>query len=99
MKWNDIINGAFELVGAYFTWHNYFQLRKDLALKGIWWPLIAFMTTWGLWNIIYYPSLKQWFSFAGGVVLVGGNALWLNLALKIRYAPHSVKRPDDNPSP
>lgn len=85
MNWNDIGNGLFELGGAYFTWRNYFQLRKDRELKGIWWPLIAFMTAWGFWNLIYYPSLDQWFSFAGGVVLVGGNAMWVILALKLKH--------------
>lgn len=89
-----MINGLFELVGAYFTWRNYFQLRKDRDLKGIWWPLIAFMTAWGFWNIVYYPSLGQWFSFAGGIMLVGGNAFWVNLALKLKYAPQLVKYPN-----
>jgi len=92
MKWNDIVNGLFELGGAYFTWRNYFQLRKDLELKGVWWPLIAFMTVWGFWNLAYYPSLGQWYSFAGGVILVGGNAFWVNLALKLKYLPE-YKRP------
>lgn len=86
-NWNDIGNGLFELGGAYFTWRNYFQLRKDRELKGIWWPLIAFMTTWGFWNLLYYPSLGQWCSFAGGIALVSGNAFWVYLALKIKYFP------------
>ena len=85
MHWNDIGNGLFELVGAFFTWSNYFKLRKDRELKGIYWPLIAFMTLWGFWNLFYYPSLGQWFSFAGGAVLMLGNALWVNLALKVKY--------------
>lgn len=87
MHWNDTINGLFELIGAFFTWRNYFQLRKDRNLKGIWWPLIAFMTLWGVWNLAYYPSLGQWFSFVGGIALVLGNALWVNLALKYHDNP------------
>ncbi len=88
MIWNDVINGAFELCGAFFTWRNYFQLRKDKELKGVYWPLIAFMTAWGFWNLLYYPSLDQWFSFFGGAVLMLGNAQWVNLALKLKFNDH-----------
>lgn len=84
MQANDVVNGLFELVGAFFTWRNYFQLRRDRELKGIYWPLIAFMTLWGFWNLLYYPSLDQWFSFACGCVLMLGNAQWVNLALKLK---------------
>lgn len=84
MNRNDVINGLFELIGAFFTWRNYFQLRKDKELKGIYWPLIAFMTLWGFWNLIYYPSLDQWCSFVGGLALVTGNLLWILLVLEIK---------------
>ena len=85
MNWNDFINGMFELVGAFFTWKNYFELRRDRELKGIYWPLIAFMTLWGFWNLVYYPSLGHWFSFAGGVALGWGNFCWVWLAVKLRW--------------
>lgn len=88
MNRNDIINGLFEFVGAFFTWRNYFQLRKDRELKGIWWPLIAFMSLWGLWNLIYYPSLNQWASFAGGMALVAGNLLWILQVLELKLGNH-----------
>lgn len=86
MNWNDVVNGLFELGGAYFTWRNYFQLMKDRETKGIWWPLIAFMTLWGFWNLIYYPSLGQWLSFGAGLLLVGGNLFWVMLVLQLKYS-------------
>ena len=30
----------------------------------------------GLWNLIFYPFLGQWWSFAGGVFLVTMNFIW-----------------------
>lgn len=84
MNLNDVGNGLFELVGAYFTWRNYIQLQRDRELKGVYWPMTAFFTAWGFWNLHYYPSLQQWFSFYAGIVLVLGNLAWVNLALKLK---------------
>lgn len=84
MKWNDVINALFELVGAYFTWRNYYQLCKEREVKGVYWPTTAFFTAWGLWNVIYYPSLGQWLSFGAGLLLVGGNFFWVVLVLQLR---------------
>jgi hypothetical protein len=79
--YQDYINGLFELVGAYFTWMNAFILYKDKAIKGVYWPTTAFFSAWGLWNLHYYPSLDQWASFVGGVILVSGNIMWVILIL------------------
>jgi len=79
--WPDLINGSIELVGAGFTWRNFQQLRRDRQLHGVYWPTTAFFSIWGLWNLIYYPALGQWFSFAGGVLLVAGNVAWVVLAI------------------
>ena len=94
MLWPDIINGCIELIGACFTWRNFVQLRRDRHLVGVYWPTTAFFAAWGLWNLIYYPALGQWFSFAGGVLLVAGNVGWVMLAIRLRqgekHAPHSL---------
>ncbi|MBA3034845.1 MAG: hypothetical protein KKF85_03545 [Gammaproteobacteria bacterium] len=82
--WPDLINGSFELVGAYFTWRNWLQLRRDRHLAGVYWPTTAFFSAWGLWNLVYYPALDQWASFAGGVLLVSGNVAWVVLAVRLR---------------
>lgn len=82
--WPDLINGAFELVGAFFTWRNFVQLRRDRHVAGVYWPTTGFMAVWGLWNLIYYPTLAQWASFTGGVLLVAGNVAWVVMALRLR---------------
>jgi hypothetical protein len=32
-----------------------------------------------VWNLYYYPHLDQWWSFAGGLVIVAANVLWIGL--------------------
>lgn len=74
----DLINGLFEAGGALCTWHNAWQLHKDRGeVRGASPVLVTFMSVWGLWNLIYYPSLNQWFSFAAGIALVLGNLAWV----------------------
>lgn len=81
----DAINGVFEAGGAILVWNNFRRLRRDKLVRGVDWRVTAFFSAWGFWNAVaYYPSLHQWFSFAGGIALVAGNCAWLTLALKYR---------------
>jgi len=80
----DIINAAFELVGAFIVWMNVWKLYQDSEIKGIYWPTFAFFAAWGLWNLYYYPSLGQWLSFGAGVLLVSGNIAWIAVAFKLK---------------
>lgn len=77
----DIINGGFELVGAYATWLNVVRLRRDRTIRGVAPLSMGFFAGWGLWNLVYYPHLEQWFSTVGGALLVTGNITWLLLGL------------------
>ena len=81
----DIVNGLFELLGAYFTWMNAYRLWKDREIKGVYWPATAFFAAWGMWNLFYYPALGQWCSFCGGAVLVIGNMWWVVMALRLKF--------------
>jgi len=84
MIWPDLINASVELVGAYFTWRNWHELRQARELRGVYWPTVAFFTVWGVWNLIYYPALGQWFSFAAGILLAAGNLAWVILAVSLQ---------------
>lgn len=75
----DLINGCFELVGAGFNLLNVHRLVKDKRLNGVRWEPTAFFTSWGVWNLFYYPALGQYWSFLGGCVIVAVNALWVAL--------------------
>ena len=89
----DIANGGFEFVGAYFTWRSAYQLYRDQEIKGVYWPMVAFFTTWGLWNLWYYPNLHQWASAVGALLLVCGNGAWVIQAVALKYGRRDPHRP------
>lgn len=73
----DLINGGFETVGALMILLNVRRLWRDKRLMGVHWAPTVFFTSWGLWNLFYYPSLHQWVSLGGGCFLVAVNLAWL----------------------
>jgi len=77
----DLVNGLFEVIGAFFVWVNVIVLWKEQQVKGVYWPVTAFFSLWGFWNLLYYPSLGQYWSLLGGIFLALGNASWVLLAL------------------
>ena len=80
----DLTNGLFELVGALFAWINAWKLFKDQEIKGVYWPIWIFYTSWGGWNLYYYPSLNQYISFWCGVILTAGNLMWVVMAIYLK---------------
>ncbi len=81
----DIANGLFEFFGGLVVWLNVRRLVRDRGYAGVNWMVAAFFSCWGFWNLYYYPSLGQWWSFAGGLAIVSANTVWLVMAL--RYGP------------
>jgi len=80
----DFINGLFEGIGSLMIWHNVQILLRDKHVRGVSpWPVV-FFTGWGFWNLYYYPSLGQWVSFGGGVMIMVANLFWLALAWRYR---------------
>lgn len=73
----DVMNGAFELLGSIMLWLNVRKLHQDKEVKGVHWTATCFFMLWGYWNLFYYPSLDQWWSFAGGISIVAANTVWL----------------------
>jgi hypothetical protein len=84
MNTPDVVNGAFEVLGGLMIWLNVRALRRDRMVRGIDWRVTWFFTLWGFWNLFYYPSLDQWASFVGGLVIASGNVAWLALVIKYR---------------
>lgn len=89
----DAINGLFETLGAVATWRNVVAIHRDRAVRGVAMASMAFFASWGVWNLIYYPSLHQWLSTIGGSLLVAGNIAWVGLALKYRKPRPPVSVP------
>lgn len=78
----DLINGLFEFFGSIMLWRNVYQLHKDKQVKGVHWGPTLFFFLWGLWNLFYYPSLTQWWSFTGGLSIVIANGVWFSQMYK-----------------
>ena len=78
---NDIINGMFEFGMACTLFKSVIKLYHDKCFKG--WSIYAVLwpTLWGLWNLFYYPSLHQIYSFYGGLCVVLVNMTWIILAV------------------
>ena len=77
----DIVNGCFEGSAALFQLINVVALYKDKEVKGVRALPIAFFSLWGVWNLYYYPSLSQIFSFIGGLGIVIVNLIWVILMI------------------
>jgi hypothetical protein len=73
----DFINGLFEFGGSLLIWKSFSRTLADKGYAGIYVPATAFFAVWGLWNLFYYPSLGQWWSFAGGLSIVIANIAWV----------------------
>jgi hypothetical protein len=77
----DAINGLYELIGGLCLLQNCFRLYKDKQVKGVTLHAAAFFATWSWWNLWYYPSLNQWLSFSGAILIAVTNAIWVVMAI------------------
>jgi hypothetical protein len=73
----DLTNSLFEVGLAMMLLLNLQRIRRDKKVQGFDWRVVAFTTAWGVWNLFYYPSLSQWYSFYGGIAVVTVNIIWL----------------------
>lgn len=81
MSWADNVNGLYEAIGGLMMLLSCYRLYKDKEVKGVSMITAGFFTSWSFWNLYYYPSLGQWASFAGGIIIGLSNALWVGLAI------------------
>ena len=81
MQTPDLINGLFEFTGGLLLWGNCWKIIKDKKIRGVFIFPTMFFGLWGYWNLFYYPHLKQWFSFLGGLFVVLANTTWVILAI------------------
>jgi len=93
MQTPDVVNGTFEIVGGLLCWLNVHKIAKEKYFAGIHWPVQAFFSVWGLWNLFYYPMLGQWVSFVGGLFLFVGNTAWV--AFAVYYSKGTAMTPED----
>ena len=77
----DIINGSYEFLGGLAVWSNVYAIWKDKGYLGIRLQTMLFFTSWGLWNLYYYPHLNQWASFLGGISIGLANVAFVSAML------------------
>jgi len=80
----DIINGCFEFGASLFQLINVIATYRDKKIRGIRIVPTMFFTSWGIWNLYYYPQLNQIWSFIGGLGIVITNLIWVVLMIKYR---------------
>lgn len=88
----DQINGLFELVGGILLLLNSRRMYKDKEVKGVSLLPCLFFTSWGYWNMYFYPSLEAWWSFYGGIAVSVGNTVWISMV--VYYKLHPAKNPE-----
>lgn len=77
----DFVNGFFEFGGAILLCLNIRRILKDKSIAGVSIFPVLFFTCWGIWNLFYYPSLNQMWSFYGGCGIVTANTIWVSLSI------------------
>ncbi len=73
------------MLSGVFILNNCYTVCKHGAVAGVSIISVAFFTLWGVWNLYYYPSLNQWCSFYGGILLVVANFIWITLLYHFRH--------------
>lgn len=86
----DVINACFEMFAGLFCFNHIRILVKDKKVRGVSILSTIFFTSWGFWNLYYYPYLEQWWSFYGGLFIVVANIIWVYLM--IHYSREEKKR-------
>jgi len=93
----DIMNALFELFGAFAVLPSILEAHRTKRIMGVSIITSLFFTSWGLWNIFYYPSLTQTWSGYAAILMTATNAFYLWQVYKYRdpafagdYGDHEV---------
>jgi len=78
---NDKINAGFEFLATLFVLNNCWVVLVDERVAGVSIISTAFFMLWGGWNVYYYPSLGQKFSFYCGIGVLLSNILYVGLLI------------------
>lgn len=90
--WADAVNACFEALAGLFIGLSVLRLHRDKLVRGVSPVAVGFFALWGCWNLYYYPSLGQWSSFAGGVLVVIANTVWVAQIVYYLLREKAVRR-------
>jgi hypothetical protein len=77
----DQINALLIFIGSLMVFKSCYIVYRDKVVRGV--SLLAnlYFTSWGMWNIYYFPHLHQFWSFSAEMCICTANILWLFLML------------------
>jgi len=84
----DLINAMFEFGGFLALIPSIRAIMRDKRVHGFSILTPLFFTSWGYWNIVYYPHLEQLWSAVAAVLLALANSVYLFLVYKYRGQKH-----------
>lgn len=73
----DHLNGIFESVGGLLLLMNVRRAWRDQAIRGLHPLPSVFFWAWGAFNLWYYPSIGQRWSFWAGIAPCLANTAFL----------------------
>jgi hypothetical protein len=90
LAWPDLVNALFELGGSLAVGASITRLWTDRRVAGVSVLMIGFFASWGLWNLFYYPSLGQHWSFAAGVLVCLANVIYCSMLIYYQRHPGGI---------
>lgn len=86
-----MINGLFETCAALAIFLHIIKLIHDKKHAGVSIIATIFFTTWGAWNLFFYPHVGLWWSFIGGTFVFGANTAYVILLIVLSFNTRSKK--------
>lgn len=81
MNYPDLINAGFQLLGGYAVFLHCRRLWGDKLVRGVSIPATCFFTVWGLWNLVYFWALDQWWSVLGSMSITSMNLIYFGMMI------------------
>ena len=83
----DLINSIFEGVAAVSVLISVRQILKDREVKGVAWLGCLFMPVWSFWNVYFYATLAQGWSFLAAVSMSIAETIYVVLLIYYSHRP------------
>lgn len=86
MSLPDLVNSLYECFGFVAISMSCWEVYRAKRVSGVSIITVIFFTSWGFWNLYYYPSLGQTLSGVGAGLTCIANVTWVWLILKYKKA-------------
>jgi len=93
----DLINGLFEFGGALVILKSCYLCFKEKMVHGVSVLATSWFLAWSIYNLFFYPSLGQNFSFIAACLVVFSQTLYVWLLVYYRWIYGKVYIDSDQP--